>query len=209
MVARPGTGRILIGAVCGLAWACALRAYMVQLAGSESTVDWAGTFFAILLPGTLAGGALGAASVLPSSSRTALRWAAAAPMLFAVCTLVLPGQLIALLTTGLGGGAIGVPAAGVAGGYLLRGRRPWLRVVTGVLALVATVGIVATVPLVGGDPLTSPRGAWAGTLVAALMVILALGASIPFARLNAHGTVLHRDAGSDAADRSTAAAARR
>lgn len=208
MVARPGTGRTLIGAVCGLTWACALRAYMVQLAGLESAFDWLGTFFAILLPGTLAGAALGAASGLPSSSRTALRWAAAAPMLFAVFTLVLPGQLIALLTTGLGGGAIGVPAAGIAGGYALCGRRGWLRVVTGILSVIATVGIVATVPLVGGVPLASPRGAWAGTLVAALMVVLALGASIPFARLSAHGTVLHRASGSNAADRSTTAAAR-
>jgi hypothetical protein len=187
-IARTRSGT-LVGAACGLAWACALRAYMVELAGPESTFDWLGTFFAILAPGVLAGAVLGAASGLPSSSKAALRWAAAAPLLFAVFTLVLPGQFVTLVTTGLGGGAIGVPAAGIAGGYALRGYRRWLRITTGILALTAIAGVVATVPLVGGASLTSPRGAWAGTLVAALMVVLVLGASIPFARLNSrqHG----------------------
>lgn len=181
------TRRALVGAVCGLAWACALRAYMVELAGFESAFDWLATFFAILLPGTLAGAALGAASTLPSSSRVALRWAAAAPLLFAPFTYALPGQLVAFVTTGIGGGALGVPLAGIAGGYAFRGRRRWLRIVTGILAVVMVVGVVATVPAVGGLPLTSPRGAWTATLVTALLVVLMLGSSIPFARLNASG----------------------
>jgi hypothetical protein len=38
-----------------LAWAAGLRGFMAQIAGSASTVDWAGTFGWILLPGTLVG----------------------------------------------------------------------------------------------------------------------------------------------------------
>lgn len=150
--------RALVGAVCGLAWACALRAYMEQLAGTLSTFDWWGTFFAILAPGALVGAALGAASGATTTRRRALRWAAAAPMLLAVFVLLLPGALVSLLTTGMGGGAIGVPLAGIAGGYALAGRRRWLRWVLGVYALPAIPALVWTVPTIGDLPLKTPQG---------------------------------------------------
>lgn len=174
------TARVLVGAVCGLAWACALRAYMAGLAGFGSTFSWSGTFFAILTPGMLVGALLGLASALPPHRRSALRWIAASPMLFAAFALLLPGLLVSLVTTGIGGGAIGVPVAGIAGGYALAGRRRWLRVATGVFAALMLGGVIATVPAVADESLTLPRGAWLATLIATLMVVLMLASAIPF-----------------------------
>jgi hypothetical protein len=34
---------VLVGGLCGLAWAAGLRGFMAQVAGSASEVDWAGT----------------------------------------------------------------------------------------------------------------------------------------------------------------------
>jgi hypothetical protein len=45
--ARHGGGptmSVLVGGLCGLAWAAGLRGFMAQVAGSASEVDWAGTF---------------------------------------------------------------------------------------------------------------------------------------------------------------------
>jgi hypothetical protein len=41
---RKATSHILVGGLCGLAWAAGLRGFMAQIAGAASTVDWAGTF---------------------------------------------------------------------------------------------------------------------------------------------------------------------
>jgi len=60
--ARHGGGptmALVVGGLCGLAWAAGLRGFMAQIAGSESTVDWAGTFGWILLPGIGVGALLG------------------------------------------------------------------------------------------------------------------------------------------------------
>ena len=179
---RSWWARAAVGAVCGLAWACALRAYMQQLAGFSSRFEWVGTFFAVLLPGLLVGAVLGGASALSSDRRALLRWSAASPFLFAVFVFVLPGALITFLTTGLGGGAVGVPLAAVAGGYALGGHRLWLRIVAAVSSAVLLAGIILTVPLVGGLSLTEPQGAWAALLVGSLLVVAMLAASIPFAR---------------------------
>ncbi|MEV8214148.1 hypothetical protein [Leifsonia sp. NPDC077715] len=179
---RAWWARAVIGAVCGLAWACALRAYMEQLAGFSSRFEWMGTFFSVLLPGVLIGAVLGAASALGPDHRALLRWAAASPFLFAVFVFVLPGTLLTFLTTGLGGGALGVPLAALAGGYALGGRRLWLRILAAVAALLLLVGLALTVPLVGGLPLTTPQGAWAALLVVSLLLVAMLAASIPFAR---------------------------
>lgn len=178
----------LIGSVCGLAWACGLRAYMAEINSALSAVTWGGTFVGILLPGVVAGAALGAATVLPlkGRGRTALRCCAAAPLALMVLPMALPGQLVALLTTGLGGGAVGVALAGIAGGYAVGGRRPWARIATGLAWLTVAGGVVATVPTIGGPELavTEPRGAWVMLLTGSLMVLLGLAASIPFRRLS-------------------------
>lgn len=179
----------MIGAVCGLAWAAALRGYMALLAGAESQFNWPGTFFGILLPGILVGAALGSASSLGPDRRAILRWAAASPLLFAVFTLLLPGVFVALVTTGIGGGAIAVPLAGILGGYAFAGRRTWLRAVGAVVALGVLAGLVWTVPLIAHLPLVTPQGAWVALLIASLLVVEMLAASIPFARLRTQSNV--------------------
>jgi len=183
-------GPVLVGAVCGLAWAAALRAYMAELNGLVSEVDGVGTFVGVLLPGVLVGAGLGAAAVQPRTARTRLRWLAACPLLFAIVPLAFPGALVTLLTTGLGGGAVAVALGGIAGGYALGGRRLWARIVCGILAVALLAGIVATVPRVGGPrlSLTDPRGAWVACLVGALLVVLMIAASLPFRRLRAGAT---------------------
>jgi len=183
-------GPVLVGAVCGLAWAAALRAYMAELNGLVSEVDGVGTFVGVLLPGVLVGAGLGAAAVQPRTARTRLRWLAACPLLFAIVPLAFPGALVTLLTTGLGGGAVAVALGGIAGGYALGGRRLWARIVCGILPVALLAGIVVTVPLVGGPrlSLTDPRGAWVACLVGALLVVLMIAASLPFRRLRAGAT---------------------
>lgn len=193
--------RISIGAISGLAWAASLRAYMAEINWSATHVDWAGTFIGILLPGAAAGAALGAATILDARTprgRFGLRSCAAAVLLFAVFPLLLPGQLWTLITTGMGGGAVGVALGGLAGGYALGGRTRWLRIVCAAPATVVVVGVAATVPLIGGSRLgaTTPRGAWVMLLVATLLIVLMGAAAIPFRRL---GAARSPDADADAA----------
>ena len=47
-----------VGAVCGFAWAAALRAFMWEVAGDDAGVEWAGTFVWVLLPGAIIGALL-------------------------------------------------------------------------------------------------------------------------------------------------------
>ena len=83
---------------------------------------------------------------------------------------------------GVGGGAIGVPAFGMLGGYALSGRGPrWGRVLCGVVALSAIPVWALVADDVGGAGLGvgTPRGAWAALLYYALLAVLALGSAIP------------------------------
>jgi hypothetical protein len=43
---------VAVGALCGFAWAAALRALMWEVAGDDAGADWVGTFLWVLLPGT-------------------------------------------------------------------------------------------------------------------------------------------------------------
>ena len=61
------TTALLVGGLCGLAWAADLRGFMAQIAGTASGVDWAGTFGWILLPGIGVGALLGWAEPLRTS----------------------------------------------------------------------------------------------------------------------------------------------
>ncbi|MGB4777363.1 hypothetical protein, partial [Microbacterium sp.] len=168
-----------------VAWAAALRAYMWHIS-EVPHVDWAGTFVGILLPGAVCGALLGVAEARRRAGRRrGLRWFALAPMAFAVAALSFPGALWTFLTTGLGGGAVGVALLAIGGGFALGRTGPlWARIIVGILALLLLVGIVATVPTLGGDALalTEPRGAWVAVLVASLLALLALAGSIPFSR---------------------------
>ncbi|WP_162564431.1 MULTISPECIES: hypothetical protein [Microbacterium] len=178
---------VAVGAVGGLAWTAALRAYMSEISGLASTVDWAGTFLGILLPGLIVGACLGSAASMPMSTdhRTTLRWLAVSPLLLAIAPLLMPSALIDLLTQGLGSGAIGVVLGGIAGGYAIGGEGAAARASAGVVSLLVTMGIASSVPLIGGADLsiTTARGAWIAVLAASLMVSLCIACSLPFRKL--------------------------
>jgi len=181
--ARGAAGWVAGGAVCGLAWSSALRAYMAELAGVVSEVSWAGTFLAILLPGAVAGGLLGwAAHQRLTRADGPSRWLVAAPLVLAIAPMLLPGALLELFTNALGGGALAIAVMGLAGGYAIGGRGPrWSRVACGAAYLALLVGMPLSVPAVGGPGLAldQPRGAWVAVLGCSLMAVLALACAIP------------------------------
>ncbi|ASD21805.1 hypothetical protein B7495_06600 [Cryobacterium sp. LW097] len=178
---------IVIGAICGIAWAAGFRAYMVELVGIASTFEWDGTFGAILLPGALAGALLGWAEALRrSGGARGWRWLALAPLAFAVAPLLRPGAVVELVTTGIGGAAVGVALIGIGGGYAISGRgRLWGRIVAGVLSGAALAAIALMPAAIGGARLTvtEPRGAWVSVLAGSLLLVLVLASSIPFRRV--------------------------
>jgi hypothetical protein len=185
--ARPalhGTAVLVaIGITCGIAWAAGFRSYMVELAGPASTFNWWGTFGAILLPGAVVGGLLGWAEALRRGrGRRGWRWLALAPLAFAIAPMLMPGAITALLTEGLGGGAIAVSLMGIGGGYALARRGPlWARLVCGLVSTALAAALALTGPGIAGPRLaiTEPRGAWVAVLAASFIVVLALAASIP------------------------------
>ncbi len=83
----PGLTYPLAGGLGGLAWASALRGWMVELAGpTESEVTWL-TFLLVLSPGTMVGVAFGRAAHLRSAGRQASRAIVLAPLLLASAIL--------------------------------------------------------------------------------------------------------------------------
>lgn len=175
---------VLLGAVGGLAWTAALRAYMAELVGRSSHIKWIGTFAQILLPGVLVGALLGFAEhVRRTGGRRGWRWLAAAPFLLAVGPLVSPGAVATLVTTGLGGGAIAIPLAGALGGFAVSGRGPlWARILAAVPALAVIVG--GAVAYFGFDHrfdggFDEARGVWVALLFVSLMVVFVSACSIP------------------------------
>jgi hypothetical protein len=174
---------VALGAVCGIAWAAGLRAFMVEIAGAGSAFDWWGTFAGILLPGAVTGALLAwAEAIRRRGGAPHWRWLATAPLALAIAPLLMPGALEALLTKGLGGGAVAVALVALGGGYALSGRGPlWGRAVCGAVSGLLAVGLVFSPPWIGGSrlALSQPRGAWVAVLMASLLVLLALASSIP------------------------------
>jgi hypothetical protein len=84
----------------------------------------------------------------------------------------------ALITQGLGGGAIGVVMFGLAGGYVLAGRgRAWWRRTCGVIAV---LGILLMAVLASdAAPLETAHGLWVGLYAASLLAVLMLACAIP------------------------------
>jgi hypothetical protein len=174
------------GALCGVAWAAALRAFMWEVAGPDAGVEWAGTFVWVLLPGAVIGALLGWAEHRRWSGPVPCRrWLIWAPMLFAAVLLQDPRDLVDGFEGGIGLAAVAVPAICMAGGYGLAGRGPaWLRVI-GILVLVGTVPAWALSASDVGGPsmgLDNPHGAWAAVLYWALLATFSLAASIPHRR---------------------------
>ncbi|MBV9919518.1 MAG: hypothetical protein JOY78_01505 [Pseudonocardia sp.] len=184
---RKAATLVAVGAVLGLAWASSLRGWMMQLAGPASTVTWTGTFIGVLLPGLVVGALLGWAEY---RRRTGARrgWLVCAPLLFPAAALSLPGALPKFLTTGIGGGAIGIALLAMLGGFALSGRGPlWIRVGCGVLAFALVPASYLGPPMRPElDPAT-PLGAWAATNLSTLFITLAVACAVPLRRA-ARGT---------------------
>ncbi len=172
------TRLVVVGAVAGLAWAAGLRGWMIQMAAGEgSAFHWYGTFLLVLLPGTLVGAAFGLAEHRRRAWLPRSRWLVLAPLLFA-SALLDPTIFELFVTEGIGGGALGVALAGLAGGYALSGRgRAWWRRTCGVFAslLVLMMLVIAS----DQHPLSEPRGLWVGTYAASLVALLCVACALP------------------------------
>jgi hypothetical protein len=158
-----GASLVLLGGLCGLAWAAGQRGFIAQIVHEDSSVSWSGTFGDILLPGLLIGLLLGWAEHLRrTGGQRRWRWLALSPLLF-VAILFSEGPLgvLGIFEDGLGGGAIGVPLYAMAGGYAISGRGPrWGRLACGALALtVVPIWALAVESFAGADlAVTTPPG---------------------------------------------------
>lgn len=174
---------LVVGGVCGLAWAASLRGFMSQIAATNSSVSWLGTFGWILLPGVITGVLLAWAEHLRrTGGRRGWRWLALAPLSFA--SVLLPGLAdpASMFEGGIGGGAIGVPLYAMAGGFALSRRGPvWARIACGVLFLTMIPIWALTVTSFGGPALAvdTARGAWVALYYWSLLVVMALACAIP------------------------------
>jgi hypothetical protein len=175
---------VLLGGLCGLAWAAGLRGFMAQISREDSSVGWSGTFGYVLLPGVVVGLALGWAEHLRrTGGRRHWRWLALSPLLFAA-VLFSDGPLgvFGILEDGLGGGALGVPLTAMAGGYAISGRgRRWGRLASGALALSAIPTWALTVESFAGPDLavTTPRGLWVAIYYYSFLALFMIAAATP------------------------------
>jgi hypothetical protein len=180
---RGARSWVALGALCGLAWACALRSFMAEAAGADSGVSWGLTFGYILLPGAVIGGLLGwAESLRRAGDRPVRRSVAYAPLLFAA--VLVPGVLHpgTFLEGGIGGGAIGVPVIAMLGGFAVSGRRPrWGRILAGLTFTAGLMVWLFTAVSVGGASfaLDTAHGIWTNVLYESLLLTFALAASVP------------------------------
>lgn len=178
-------GQVVLGTLLGITWTASLRAYMTGLAGSTTTFSWWGTFGAIVIPGGISGALLAVAWHHAREGRASAWWALA-PLPIAVAPMLEPGGLWALVTTGLGGGAVGVVAAGLIGGFAAGQRGPiWGRSVLAAIWIALIVGFALTPLLVANLPPTTPEGLWLTVLVVGLMILLSLACTAPFLRRRA------------------------
>ena len=141
-----------VGAVCGLAWAAALRAFMWEVAGDDAGVEWAGTFVWVLLPGAVIGALLAWAEHRRwTGSLPHARWLIWSPMLFAAVLFQNPLDLLDGFEGGIGLAAVAVPAMCMLGGYAIAGHGPlWVRGLCGLITLSAIPIWSLTATDVGG-----------------------------------------------------------
>jgi hypothetical protein len=179
--------RSLVGAFLGLAWGASLRAWMVLLAlelGDRPEFSWTGTFAAVLFPAALCGAILGGAVyVAETSAGKRWRWAILSPLLLPLGpAIATDGFINILITTGMGGGAIGVALIGITGGYAFSGFGPkWTRWISGLLALFFAIASVIPFYIAGPSAPFPPNvsAAFSMLLFVILMVLLVAGVSAP------------------------------
>jgi len=177
---------VAVGAVCGFAWAAALRAFMWEVAGDDAGVQWAGTFVWILLPGAIIGALLAWAEHRRSTGsiphRRLLVWS---PMLFAAVLLENPLDLLSAFEGGVGLATIAVPALCMLGGYAIAGHGPlWIRSLCALVTLSAFPIWSLTATDVGGASMSlgDPHGLWAAILYWGLLATFSMAAAIPHHR---------------------------
>jgi hypothetical protein len=184
---KPIARRVAIGTFLGLAWGASLRAWMALLAlkfGQSPHFTWDGTFGAILLPTALAGALLGgAAYAAETSGSKRWRWATLLPLLLVLGPAIVTNNFISILvTTGMGGGAIGVALIGLLGGYTFSGfGAQWTRWVSGLLSLFFILGTVYGVYFAAGSATITPGSSavFGALLFVLLMALLIAGVSAP------------------------------
>jgi hypothetical protein len=189
--AKATTRLAAIGACLGLAWGAALRAWMVVLVlgfGERSHFTWQGTFGGILLPAAIMGAILGAAADAKAASNRKLQcWVLLSPLLLVLGPALATDNFVSILiTTGMGGGAIGVALIALLGGYTVSGvGAKWLRWVTGLLALLFTLAAAVGLATADSEATDTPRKVFCALLFALLMALLVagIGASIQFRTL--------------------------
>jgi hypothetical protein len=174
---------VAVGAVCGFAWAAALRAFMWEVAGDDAGVEWAGTFVWVLLPGAIIGALLAWAEHRRSTGSVPhRRWLVWSPMLFAAVLFQNPLDLLGGFEGGVGLGAVAVPAFGMVGGYAIAGHGPrWVRSLCALVTLSALPIWSLTATAVGGAAMSldDPHGLWAAILYWGLLATLSMAAAIP------------------------------
>ena len=81
--------------------------------------------------------------------------------------------ILSVFQDGLGGGALGVPLFGMAGGYALAGSLTWVRALRGVVAM-STIPIWALTATSFAPHLAvdSPRGAWTALYYYSLLLLV-------------------------------------
>jgi hypothetical protein len=170
----------LVGAGCGLAWSCALRGWMMAVAGPESTVTWAGTFGGVLAPAAVVGGLLGWAEARRRAGKPTSGWLVASPVLLGLAPLAVPGVLDSLMTTGQGSGALGMVMLAMLAGSSTAGRGGRRRrLAAGVLGFAAVPAWWLAPPMTPDlDPTTS-YGALVAMTFTALFVSLAAACAVP------------------------------
>lgn len=182
---RPPSGPHLVaaGALAGLAWSCALRGWMVSLAGPDSQVTWSGTLAGVLAPAGVVGGLLGWAEHRRRQGAPTTGWLVASPALLALAPLALPGMLTTLRETGQGSGAIGMVSLGMLAGFSVSGRgRRRLRLVAGAFGFAAVPAIWLGPPMRPELATSTPYGALAAATFSGLFVSLSFACSIPMRR---------------------------
>ena len=179
-----------VGAMCGLAWAAALRAFMSEVAGEDAGVEWAGTFVWVLLPGAVIGALLAWAEHRRwTGSLPHALWLVWSPMLFAAVLFRNPLDLLGGFEGGVGLASVAVPSLCMLGGYAIAGHGAlWVRGLCGLLTLSAIPIWSLTATLVGGASMSlgDPHGLWAAILYWGLLATFSMAAAIPHRTPRAH-----------------------